>query len=339
MTETYVEKSGSLRRLGGSEKVAALLLAMGKPLAAKVLRYFDEEEIKHVARSASDLGTVPKAIVDDLVKELIKGVATGSDLQGSAGEAEQLLSGVMTPEQVAEIMSDVRGASKEAVWPRLSKIPETPVAQYLAKEHPQVAALVLSKTSPGFAAAVMEQLPGELRNELMRRMLSIKHVMDGPLRTLENTINESLLSKVTRNTGPDIHARIADIINKMKREHVDEVFQSLNQYKPKEAKKVKALLFSFDDIIKLSQDARTKLFDQVPPERTIVALKGADPQLKDLILSSIASRSRRIIEQELQSSGPAVHKDVLKARRAIADLALEMGERGTIELNPGEEEE
>ena len=35
-------------------------------------------------------------------------------------------------------------------------MPETPVAQYLMKEHPQIAAFVLSKATPVAAAAVLE---------------------------------------------------------------------------------------------------------------------------------------------------------------------------------------
>jgi flagellar motor switch protein FliG len=47
-----------------------------------------------------------------------------------------------------------------------------------------------------------------------------------------------------------------------------------------------------------------------------------------------------MVEQELSNSEPASHRDVLKARRMIADMALSMAERGEIELNStGEDEE
>jgi flagellar motor switch protein FliG len=231
----------------------------------------------------------------------------------------------------------VRGDKSKSVWPRLSQMPETPVSQFLSREHPQVAAFVLSKASPALAAAVLETLPPEMRNELMRRMLTLKHVMDVPLKLLENGLAEELLRKAARNSGQDIHARIADIINRMKRETMDEVFDVLNEYRPKEAEKVKALLFTFDDLVKLTPEAVMKVFDAVPPERTILALKGADSKLSDLILSSLGARNRRMIEQELASGVTPTQRDVLKARRAIADLVLQMAERGQIDLHPNEE--
>jgi flagellar motor switch protein FliG len=221
---------------------------------------------------------------------------------------------------VAAAVADVRAAGLE----------------FLAREHPQVAAFVLSKAAPPLAAAVLEAFPSDLRNELMRRMLTMKHVMDHPLKMLEVTLADELLRKAARNSGQDIHARIADIINRMKREHMDEVFEVLNQYRPKEAEKVKALLFTFDDLIKLTPDAVQKVFEQVPPERVILALQGAEPALTELILGSLGARSRRMIEQELQGGGNAAPKDVQKARRAVADLVLEMSQRGQIDLHPEE---
>jgi flagellar motor switch protein FliG len=44
-----------------------------------------------------------------------------------------------------------------------------------------------------------------------------------------------------------------------------------------------------------------------------------------------------MIEQELATGRPALAKEVMKARRAIADLALEMIERGVIELSSQDE--
>jgi flagellar motor switch protein FliG len=325
------------RKLSGRDKVAALLLVMGKPLATRILKHFDEEEMKTLVKSASELGTVPRPVLDGIIDEFSHKIKEGADLQGTVGEAEKLLAGIVPPEQLAEIMSDVRAEDKRAVWPRLSQMPDTPIAQYLMKEHPQGAAYVLSRVTPACAAAVLELMPLELRKDLMRRMLTIKHVLDFPVQILERALKDELLHAAGQRGGQDVHARLADIINRMKREHMDEAFQALNEYRPKEAEKVKALLFTFDDIAKLRPNDVAKLFDQVPAERVILALKGAEPQLANLILSSLGGRARRMIEQELESGITPSARDVNKARRAIADLALELADRGTIELHAEEE--
>ena len=77
------------------------------------------------------------------------------------------------------------------------------------------------------------------------------------------------------------------------------------------------------------------MFDRIPADRVVMALKGTDPVFRDMILSSMGARARRMVENELQTGGPAQQRDVLKARRAIADIVLEMAERNEIEINAG----
>jgi flagellar motor switch protein FliG len=325
------------RKLEGAERVAALLLAMGKPIADRVLKYFEDSEIKLVAQSAADLGLVPKATLEDLVDEFAAGVEGSSGLQGTAGEVEELLTGIVSPEQMAEILSTLRGHASHAVWQKLAGIPETAVAQFLVKEHPQVVALVMAKIAPSGAAGLTSRLPADLRNQVMRRMLSMEPVMDRPMRILENLLQAEVLVKVARATGQDIHARIADILNRLERAQMDDIFKDLDETRPKDAKVIKGLLFTFDDIVKLSESARQKLFDAVPPDRVIMALRGADAKMSDLVLSCLGGRARRMIEQELQMQVQVNPKDVVKARRVIADTALNLAEKGVIEINRGEE--
>jgi flagellar motor switch protein FliG len=120
---------------------------------------------------------------------------------------------------------------------------------------------------------------------------------------------------------------------------LDEVLQDLETHRPKEAEIVRSLLFTFEDIAKLNTASMLALFDQVPPERTITALHGADAHLRDLILEAVPTRARRMIEQEVTTGKKPLTKEITKARRAIADLALELIEKGIIDLNAQEEEE
>src|SRR5262249_35869370 len=93
------------------------------------------------------------------------------------------------------------------------------------------------------------------------------------------------------------------------------------------------------DVVNLAPKARTMIFDQVPADRIVVALKGTDRKFRELILSSVASRVRRVVEHELAICEPSNPDDVLEARRVITDLALDLAERGEIELNPDQEDE
>ncbi len=323
-----------LDELSGSDRATALLLAMGKPMADRIVKQLDSGELKLVARSAASLGSVEPRVLDKIIDDLVSGLKTGADLFGTSEHAEQLIAGNISDEEAVEILADVRGGSTKAVWPRLSKTPEINVAQFLAKEHPQVGAYVLSKVSPEMAASIVGQMPAEMRNELMRRMLTIKPVTDEAASILEQTLAANLLSGVTRSSGPNLQARLADILNKLDKNQMDDVLDSLEEYRPKEAAIVKGLLFTFEDIVKLTPEGRSRLFDEASTEITVLALKGASPDIVEVALSAVSARAKRMIEQELSGGVPALKKDIMRAQREIADMALEMADRGLIELNP-----
>lgn len=331
---TASKKKGGPASLSGPERVATLLLAMGRPHAGRLLKHFNADEIKKITRSAAELGPVPGPELEALIEEFAANFSNGINLFGTASEVEKLLSGVLPPEQIAEIMADVLGNTNRSIWDRISTVSESVLATYLTKEHPQTAALILSKVKPACAAKVMGHLPQDLRNDLMRRMLAFKPIVDETMRIIEKTIHEDFMINFSRNMGADTHARMADIINKMERDHMEDVLQSLTAVRPKSAEILKGLLFTFDDIINLTPRARTALFDQIPNDRIVLSLKGTEPQFREAILGALASRVRRMVEHELNGREPVAQRDVLEARRSITDLALEMAGRGEIELNP-----
>ena len=81
------------------------------------------------------------------------------------------------------------------------------------------------------------------------------------------------------------------------------------------------------------------MFDQVPIERLVIALKGTDADFQAAILSSLASRSRRMVEAELQGGGTPSPRELADARRAIVDTVLKMIAKGDIQIELEDEAE
>jgi flagellar motor switch protein FliG len=152
-------------------------------------------------------------------------------------------------------------------------------------------------------------------------------------------MHEALLGALTRNPANDSNVRIADILNRMERELIDGILSDFESARPKTAKALKRLLFRFEDIGKLEAKARTAVFDQVPAEHVVQALKGTDKEFQELLLSSLPARSRRMVESELGQDDEPNARAVTDARRAIVDRIMEMAGKGEIEINSSENEE
>ena len=78
------------------------------------------------------------------------------------------------------------------------------------------------------------------------------------------------------------------------------------------------------------------MFDEVPSDRVVMALREAAPELKELVLQSLSPRSRRLVEAELSTAVKVTSKTVHAAKRAIASLAMDLAERSIIRLRPGQ---
>jgi flagellar motor switch protein FliG len=163
-------------------------------------------------------------------------------------------------------------------------------------------------------------------------MLTVKPIVDESMRLLERILHQEFTANFASNAGSEGQARLAEIINKLDREQMDQVLQSLAATRPKAAESLKGMMFTFDDIGRLSQRARGALMDKVPADKVALALKGTAAEFRELILSSLSSRVRKMIEQELNNGQPVPARDVNEARRTVTDLALDLAGRGEIEI-------
>ena len=86
-------------------------------------------------------------------------------------------------------------------------------------------------------------------------MIAIKGVAEDAVKALESALREDLLATTTSSNS---HVGIADILNRLDKTQSEEVLKSLAEVRPEEAKAIKGMLFTFDDVAKLPQQARTR---------------------------------------------------------------------------------
>ncbi|MED5357876.1 MAG: flagellar motor switch protein FliG, partial [Pseudomonadota bacterium] len=68
------------RSLTGREKAAVLVLSVGDTYSAKLFASMEDDEIRVISQSMSELGTVSSVIVEQLLIEFTEQIATTSDL-------------------------------------------------------------------------------------------------------------------------------------------------------------------------------------------------------------------------------------------------------------------
>lgn len=326
------------RNLSANEKVATILMTMGQSAATEVMRHMDQGDLRAITVAMAELKPVPLPQIDELVEDFVKEFGGGTSLVGDASQVHKLLSGFLPEDQIADIVAEMEGRVNETIWDKISAVPEASLSGYLTNEHPQTCALIISKLHPSMSAKIMADMSTEARDGIARRMLNCKAVVADAVTLVEDALHEDFMLNIAQSQGGDSHARMAEIINKMESEQMESLLGGIAEKNPKSAEVLRSLLFTFDDIVKLNPKALQTLFDGVSTDQLTMSLKGTNESFRGTVLSCLASRTRRMVEQDLAGGEPATQREVTEARRAITDRALALGQRGEIDLSTGDDD-
>ncbi len=316
----------------GRERVAILLLALGDKLGPQILQKFDSADVKAIMETATSISRVEKQdldlLVDDFAAQFAKALGLGTDFEA----VKSLVERAFSPGELSKMLGNQIMQAGEPVWRKFEAGMENALVPYLLDEHPQTIAFVLSRLDADFAARCLSILPGDFRITVARRLLKVQAVHDDVLGMVENALERDLLSKGDASLEAEGRGRLAAMLNKIEREKSGEILAGVAAWKPEEAAKLKRMIFSFEDMGSLSQEARLALFDKLQPDQVVLALKGMDAAVKEVALSSLGARARRMVEAELANDKGVRTKEGDAARSAIVSKVLEMAQRGELEL-------
>ncbi|HEX9465865.1 MAG TPA: flagellar motor switch protein FliG, partial [Alphaproteobacteria bacterium] len=239
------------RTLTGPEKAAILMLAIGEEHAAKLFALMDDEEIKELSQTMSNLGTVHSSIIERLFVEFADQISSTGSLVGTFDSTERLLEKVLGKDRVDNIMEEIRGPAGRTMWDKLANVNEGVLANFLKNEYPQTVAVVLSKIKPEHAARVLGQLPEAFAMEVIMRMLRMESVQKEILDDVERTLRSEFMSNLARTTRRDPHESMAEIFNSLDRTTESRFIAALEERNRDSAERIKALMFTFEDLGRL----------------------------------------------------------------------------------------
>jgi flagellar motor switch protein FliG len=328
------------RQLKGPDKAAMLMLALGEEHSAKIWPLLDDEEIKEISQNMANLGAVNSDVVEKLFLEFVNNFSSTGSLTGTFDSTERLLMKALPSERVNQIMEEIRGPAGRTMWDKLANVNENVLANYLKNEYPQTVAVVLAKIRPEHAARVLAALPEEFSMEVVMRMLRMEAVQKEVLDKVEQTLRTEFMSNLARTNRRDAHEMMAEIFNCLDRNTEARFLAALEERSRDAAERIKALMFTFEDLIKLDPSGVQTLLKSVEKDKLGLALKGASETLRDLFFSNMSERASKLLREEMDSMGPVRLKDVDEAQMMMVNAAKELAAKGEIMLadNKGEDE-
>jgi len=267
-----------------------------------------------------------------LVVDFATQMTSTGTIVGSMDSTERLLRDILPQDRVDTILEEIRGPAGRTMWDKLSNVNEMVLANYLRNEYPQTVAVVLSKIRSEHAARVLSSLPEDFALEVVMRMLRMESVQKDILDKVERTLRVEFMNNLARTNRRDSHELMADIFNNLDRNAEGRFMASLEERNRDAAEKIKALMFTFEDLLRLDPGGVQTLIRGVENNRLALALKGSSDSIRDLFFSNMSERAAKILREDMDAMGPVRLRDVDESQSEIVATAKDLADRGEIML-------
>lgn len=327
------------KSIAGPQKAAIFMLALGADDAAPLWEMFDDDEIREMSQIMSTLGTIQAGTVEKLLVEFASKMSGTGVLIGSYESTERLLSKFLSEDRVNSVMDEIRGPAGRTMWEKLGNVNDAVLASYLKNEYPQTVAVVLSKIKSEHAARVLTNLPEDFALEVVTRMLRMEAVQKDILDKVEQTLRNEFMSNLSRTNRRDSHELMAEIFNNFDRQTEGRFLASLEERSRESAEKIKALMFTFEDLGKLDPGSVQTLLRTIDKNKLGIALKGASDTLRDLFFANMSERAGKLLREDMELMGPVRLKDVDEAQMTMVNIAKDLAQKGEIMIAANNEED
>ncbi|MBO9533292.1 MAG: flagellar motor switch protein FliG [Solirubrobacteraceae bacterium] len=331
---------------GGASKAAIALIALGAEAAAEVLKHLPEAQAEKLSAEMAMLGPIDDAMLDSVCDELATLTGDANQPQGGIGFTRDVLERVVGAERAEDLIRQFLGGDPKPFEFMRSMAAEE-VALLLAGESPQTIALVAAGVRPAMAGKILDGLGTELQADVARRVA----MMPPPDPRILQDIDRGLREKANQlgDSGADGEAaaaasgvdQLAAILQGAGRATERQVLEGLEAVDPELAEAVRAKMFTFEDMVKLTDKDLQLVLRDIDGKDLVLALRGVPEELMARVVENMSQRAAETLKEDLEMQPPQKRAVVEEAQTKVVAAIRALDEAGQITLpmaeEPGEE--
>ena len=147
------------------------------------------------------------------------------------------------------------------------------------------------------------------------------------------------MSNLARTQRRDNHEIMAEIFNFLDRSTESRFLELLEERSKESADRVRALMFTFEDLLKLDGAGVQMLLRNVDNSKLGLALKGASEKLRELFFANMSERAAKILRDDMETMGPVRLRDVEEAQMMLVNTAKDLAAAGEIFIADGKDDD
>ncbi len=326
-------------RIKGPQKAAALALSLGEENLTKIFKYLDRSMVKSLSLEMANLRSVEAKDMEGIFKQFTQSLTRAVEIQGGVDKTEEILRKVFSEDRVVEIMKEVKGPLGPNMWEQIHQLDEDMLINFLMDEHPQTVAVFLSKVRSEMASKLLKRLPRDVSEEVVVRMLKLEDIPSQILQNVEESIRQQFMRALSRKGNQDRLQVLADIFNFLDAKTETHLMSKIEQVAGQEAEAVRKLMFTYEDIVRISDVGIQNVIRSVDKTKLATALKGSSEKIKDKFFNNMSERAKKLTMEDMETMGPVRVREVEEAQNEILVIIKELTIQGEVVINISEDEE
>jgi len=324
----------------GTERAAILLLTLGEGEAAQVLKHMGAKEVQRIGVAMAKLANVSREEVHGVVSEFAQTVESQTSVGVGTDEfLRKVLVDALGQDKAASIIDRINIGRSTKGLEALKWMDPRAVSELIRLEHPQIIAIVLAYLDPDQSAEVLQNLPANVRPDVVARIATLDGVQPSALTELDDIMEKQFAGKSAVRTSVLGGAKAAaDIINFLEPSQESALMEQIEKSDEALAARIQDLVFVFDNLSGLDDRSMQELLRQVPAEKLLLAMKGCEDSLKEKIFKNMSQRAAEMLRDDLEAKGPVRLSEVEGAQKEILQTARKLAEAGTIAMGGKGEE-
>lgn len=315
-----------------SEKSAIVMLTLGDELAAEVFKHLNAHEVKQISTSMvnmagfthDQMATVLQAFKNDSNEYAALSLNTNDYLRSvlikALGEerASSLLEDLLDTHQGTNGIETLNFMEPQSVF------------DLIREEHPQIIATILVHLKRNQAADVLGKFEDRERNDIMLRIATFGGVQPAALQELTEVLNNLLHGQNLKRSKMGGVRPAAEILNLMKSQQEEQAIEAVREFDGELAQKIIDEMFLFENLVDVEDRSIQRLLQEVETDTLVVALKGANEELRQKFFFNMSRRQADLMVEDLASRGPVRLSQVEAEQKTILNVVRRLAESGEI---------
>lgn len=324
--------------VSSAELATAVLLAMGEHNAALVMRHMDERSIGTISDNMAQMRTVDAETAMHAVAKLTADLeSTEVIAPGGFDYLRRILTSAFGDAKSGEMIERIMHSGSGKI-DALANIDPKSLAEQIGTERPQLLAVLIGNMNRMAAATFLASLPGQVAADVIRRYARIDSVQPAATSELRSMLTEMLGGHVAARASVIGGVRqAADLLNSLGGPVSERMLANIREADPDLADRIRENMFTFDDLLRLGDQALQSVLRSAPQERLAPAMRAASPAMREKMLASVSNKLAAILRDEIDNGPMVTRADAQAAQKTIIDAALTLAQEGKVSLGGPEE--